>query len=149
MRADNSETLKMELCKSYEGQHMRFRKKDNSTQHAEDRYIVWNRLAKDNCAVNLYLPWQPNWPATMESCHQDYQNSTYRLEIREKLPESYPAIVWVLALTPYDRSCWCAWLSHQVQQFCSKLFTKKVNLNWSGMWSKFNLWEAESTIIVI
>lgn len=102
---------------------------NTSTQHAEDRdgcseHIVRNTSGNDNRAVGCYLPWQPNWPATMESCRQDYQNSTYRLEMGEKSPESYAAIVWVFALTPYDRSCCCARLKHQVQQFCSKFFSR-------------------------
>lgn len=115
--------------------------------HSACRRQVWmqwidcsNRVDKGNCTIKLYLPWQPSWPATMESCHQDYQNSTYRLEMREKSSESYPDTVWALVLTPCDRDCQGTWLKHCIQQFWSKSFTKKTsNLYWIRMWNVYNI----------
>lgn len=81
---------------------------------------------------NLSLPWTPSWPARMESCHQGHQNSTYRLERREKLPNTNYS-----ALTHCDRSYQCASLKHQLPQVYSKFCTKKFNFSWSEMWRKY------------
>lgn len=135
VRADNSGSLKMGLC--YIGQYIHFIKKIILPTMQKvwcSECTCWNRLAKDNCAVSLYLPWQPNWPATMESCHQDYQNSTYTLERREKLSENYPAIAH-FSTTTWQKLLVCMIEAPSTTVLFSFLH-KIVNLCWNEMWNK-------------